>query len=88
MIKIVKADDKGNITLTEDELNTLLKEAYNEGYDKGYEWGKQIDINKWVYKNPKITWTYKPTTTTGESNSNLDTYKLHSWDSLENGIPQ
>ena len=95
MIKIVKVDDKGNITLTEEELNILLKEAYNEGYDKGYEWGKhhqqfqQFDINKWKYKltySDKTTeaaaWKYNPTVT-----SNAETYKVHPTDS-ENGVPQ
>lgn len=42
MVKIVKADQNGNINITEEELNILLKESYNDGYDKGYAHGRSM----------------------------------------------
>lgn len=77
MIKIVKADRDGRIVLTEEELNRLLKDSYNEGYLEGTKWVQQFDLDKYEkipywcrpdYVPPVITckptWKYTTSTTT------------------------
>ena len=95
MIKIVKADSEGNIKITENELNILLKEAYNEGYDKGYAYGKSSESVKWRYYYP--TWKPEPVTITTDG-TNSDTticckhggpdYTAYCCKEEENGVPQ
>lgn len=50
MIKILKSDKNGKIELTEEELEDLLKESYDEGYRDGY------NVNK-------VAYPYYPNTT-------------------------
>ena len=58
MIKIFYPNSVGKIELTKEDLEKLLKEAYNEGYDKGR-----------YYQNTYYSPYYCATTLTGSANN-------------------
>lgn len=86
MIKVFTINERGNIELSKDELEQLLREAYNEGATKqGVSIRPSIDEVSspiTVNPNPYITWA----TTTQPLNvsdlnkitaTNATSYKLH-----------
>lgn len=82
MIKVFTTNERGNIELPKDELEQLLREAYDEGATvQGVSIRPSIDeVSKpiTVNPNPYITWT---TTTQPLSNqitsTNATSYELH-----------
>ena len=82
MIKVFTTNERGNIELPKDELEQLLREAYDEGATKqGVSIRPSIDeISSpiTVNPNPYITWT---TTTLPLNNqiasTNATSYELH-----------
>ena len=62
-VVIVKELKDGKISLTENELKRIIKQAYNEGYNEGNK-------NKW-YNWPI---TYTTTATNGNHEINLNDY--------------
>lgn len=56
MITIIKSNEKGEITLTEKQLQKILAEAhdaaYNEGYSKGLTEGLKFNLDKGVQYVP------------------------------------
>ena len=44
-VVVVYGNDKGKISITKEELEKMLNEAYDKGYSKGYSDGRS---NNWV----------------------------------------
>lgn len=71
MIKVFTKDKDGKISMTPEELKSILDEAYWEGYNAN---------NNYIYKSPTITWT--PFTCTA-TNGNI-TYCSNTTSNLDN----
>lgn len=62
MVKILVANEKGKIELTEKELQELLDEAHGEGYSEGYNKGISENRPPIIYPTtPTYPITYEPT---------------------------
>ena len=62
-IKVFTTDKNGKISLSKDELQEIINEAYWEGYTNGSKDGKTWTVST-PWTTPYYTWT---TTTSGSS---------------------
>lgn len=56
-IKIFTTDKNGKITLSKDELQDIVNEAYYEGYRNGEQNGKSYTITPFWWNTPYYSWS-------------------------------
>ena len=69
MITIIEANKDGQIELTKQRLEELLKEAYDEGYKDGSQTNPPFIYPYNPITNPSVTWDWTKVTCNNEESS-------------------